>query len=195
MARSIRADKVPLNTIYIYTLTGNLPAGYSHETTLFGKHVIGVPDGATNPGTGVGANAHTHASIASHIHTTSGTAHTHSYTANPVASGGGGVSGNVSNSSHTHSVTSLSVSPTSTVDSDGSHTQLSIDHQPPHTTVRHIKRTATIISLRAKTLPRNASILWEDSIASIPSEYSVNSSLLDTHIKGVPDAGTAPLAT
>jgi hypothetical protein len=203
LSTSLRKKAIPENAILMYNQSGALPCGYSHECSLFGKHIVGIPTACTNPGSTTGSATHTHTTAPSHSsHTSSGVgSHNHTKTSNgPSAtqSAAGSNQAGVGGSTHTNTITIACTSPT--VSSVGS-ISTPADHGtgsncPVGKTIRYIKNTNSSYSLRKTRLPINGIMIWNDTVATADiNRFTHDACLNGKYLKGVPDACTSPNST
>lgn len=182
-SENIRGQGIPPNLIIFHLTNSNVNPNFAHETSLYNKFTKGVATACTNPGASVGADAHVDPSVSgSHTHPSSGGgAHSHTVTvgANPAAlttSNPGSPAPilwpNVSHS-HTSPATGSGTSISSVAPGSGSHTHPSVSQLPIYRTIRHIKKT-TIVSIRGNNVPQNAGVYWPNTLASIPSGWTLN---------------------
>jgi len=173
VSRSLRKLGVQKDTILMYSKTGSLPSGFTHECTLFNKYVRQVPTACTNPGSNVGATTHTHSSAGSHAHVHCPTTFNHAHTGTTDASSGtsGGRAGTGITTApivHTHSYTTSSFTPAITSQGgQGAHTHNAQNNDPLFITLRYIKKSSNV-SMRKKGVPFNGIIMWPNTVATTP---------------------------
>jgi len=157
MSRSLRSEKIPTNIIILYAESGCLPLCYSAVNSVNCKFLRGVNTGVC-PGTCFGASTHTHTAFC-HTHTicpTTAGSHTHpgsvsGLTVQVLGGGGSGQGGGMTD--HTHPITLAATNSGTFSAAPFSHTHDAISNNPSYKTVRHIKYTGTLISLRKRSLP------------------------------------------
>lgn len=156
------------------------------------------------PGTDVCTTTHTHTS-SGHTHLVTMTTHTH------VLGSSGGASFSIyscyqstpiyqfSATAHTHTGgTAASTIPTATTACNGhTHDAQSFIPESIETTLIKVNN----VSLRQQSIPRGASVLWDNPLADIPPYYALadgtlgTSNYLDKYIIGIPTACTNPGST
>lgn len=158
---------IPQNGIILWDGTNaSIPAGFTRETTLDGKHIKGSPTG-TNPGTSGGSANHSHSSTGTHSHTMN--SHDHSgflnysyeYVQDSDSNGSEGPPGR-----HFHGNTYNAVSGGGLSSSSVSYT--SADNDPAYYEFIFIKATAGA----GAQVPSNAGLFT--AAESIPAGYSTN---------------------
>ncbi len=177
MSRSLRSERVPVNTI-IFTGDSLVPPGYTHISALDCKLAKGVAS-CICPGCNVGNANHTHTSD-SHTHascpTVSGPhSHPSAATGGTIPADRAGSSGPVVNrlpGPHQHtSVANTNPGASIIIANDSGHTHDVISNDPSFKTARHIKHTATSFGLRKQTLPSLGLLIWPKS-TTIPIGFS-----------------------
>ncbi len=196
---SLRSSHLPSNAYILWSKTlASIPSYFSQDTNLFNR-LVKI---ATCPGTNGGTNNHAHSNI-SHHHTVSTSSHSHGLSGNSNTNGtlgNAGKAGGVTNTpeSHTHPVGSYSISnAVHSGDTDcQSHTHDTLSIKPASIESTLIKQNS--ISIRKKPLPVGASIIWEDTLASIPAGFALADGSLgttdyrDKYIAGIPNGCTNP---
>jgi len=195
MTYNLRTSGIPPNAVIMDVSTNSLPKGYSHNASLFDVYPKGIPDVCTQPGGTLGSQNHVEACDATSHNHTGATAHTHGTVTSAAGSSGNASSPGGSphiRDTHTHTWDPTSTSPTVTVcASAGTHTHDSQPLEPENETVRYIKKTT--LGLRDSNIPPNKVIWYSKTIASLPSDFSIETGLTNNRFyKGVPDAGTDP---
>jgi len=195
MSINLRNNNIPVNMILLGKGSTTIDSNYSHECSLFDKRFKQVPDSCTNPGTCVGAATHVHGCSGSHTHTICPSTWSHSHCARTNFAPGGGVppAGPSSAGAHRHDFGTSSVCISLTICSAGCHDHATTDSNIGNTTIRTLKKTSAVVRLREGGLPHCSLLMWEDTVASIPSGYTRFACLDDEYLKGIPCAGTAPL--
>jgi len=196
MSYNIRNPQLPSNAVLMDVANLTLPTGFAQYTPLFTKYPKGIPDLCTQPGGSIGANSHTEASTGpSHDHTATGC---HNHLHRTVAAGGGTVAqqGGCSTSrrTHTHTTPLNCTNLTNTVCAASfSHTHDSQSIEPLNETIRFIQKAASF-NLRDANLPLDKVIWYGRDVSTVPSSYSIDSSIVNNRFhKGVPDGCTGPL--
>ncbi len=202
MVRDFRKDVVPQDVIVLWDKVGGIPTDYAEYASLYGKYLKNVTDACDNPGDLVGASTHTHSCSSTHTHPASPSdgAHTH---AAPLASvlnatGPAGTGCPMSPSDganpHTHGGTTGTGTTTVTVDSTGGHTHDAQSNTDADIKMKFIQKTS-VVNLRRKVIPFKGTILYRNTVALVPSNYSLHASLVNRFIKGVDCASDCPLVT
>jgi hypothetical protein len=154
---------IPQNGIVMWLGTNaSIPAGFTRETTLDGKHIKGASTGA-NPGTSGGYASHSHSSTNTHSHTMNSHDHygflNYSYEELPDASDGSG--SEAIPGSHFHSNTFTAVSGGGLSSTNVTYT--SADNDPQFVHVIYIKAVASA------QVPADVSLF---TAVSVPAGYS-----------------------
>ncbi len=186
---------------------GNIPTGFTLDTSLVAKFLRCVP-AATEPGTTGGADSHAHTQNAAgaHTHTLAANAN-HSHTSNSAGSHGHGSSwyyqsgvtahlpsGMWNRGNHTHG-SGTATGHTHTAQSAGSHshTMNSSDGRPPFYELAPIKAGVGGVALAVGTI-----CIWTGTLANIPADWALcdgsgdTPNLLDKFIRGVATDATDP---
>lgn len=158
----------------------SIPANWSRETALDGKHLKGLPDNTTNPGTTGGNATHTHTSPA-HTHTI--TSHTHqiggaSWTPNAVTASSGTATG-----IHSHGA-GTSGAPSANTEGDGTVTLNATSNDPAYVTAIAIKSDGST------NFPNGCLLLYNNLVA--PAGWSLcdgNNGTVDLSAKYIKIAG------
>lgn len=190
-----RNSHFPKNALLMVSNTsGNIPVGYTQETSLNCKYIKGIATVCTNPNVASGGATHTHSTGGAHAtHTSaSSTAHTHTQ-------GTSGPSGTISvdtfsagystaTAGHSHTVTSASGSPVATGACGGGHTHGALTNSPVNRTVSFYKHTETSLGLRRSSLPPNT--LLFNAVTTLPSGFTTDCTYDCKLIKGASTSGT-----
>ncbi len=197
MTYNLRAPGIPHNSLIMDVIPALfLPNGYVQESTLFDKYPKGIPDLCTGPGGTLGAHTHSESATSfNHGHTGSLGSHNHAMVtagsnSNILVQGGGTIG---KNSSHFHTFNAGTISGTPTIcNADQSHTHLAAQPtEAANETIRYLKKT--ISDLRSSGLPVGKVVWYGKTIASLPTLYSVESTIANNRFfKGTPDGCTSP---
>jgi len=196
----MRTSTLPVNSVILDTSTDTVPSGFTQHSASFDRYPRGIPDLCTQPGGNIGSNCHSESSTGA-AHTHDGAfAHTHildtgisiccevnigtTLTVNPNA-----------HKNHIHSWTSNSGSPCATTGSTAhSHTHTCTVNEPEFQTTRFLQKN--VINMRSSHVPIGKNIFYSKTVASLPSEFSVDSCFVNNKfIKSVLDACTSPGST
>jgi hypothetical protein len=185
----LRRKSLPTNTMIFYD-DSSIVSGYTPDTAFNCKHIKGV---VSSPGVNSGSSAHVHSSE-SHTHSISATSHSHSVgTLSTVCYymlGHLSTYNFVSGQDHNHATGSLSISCVTgggTSTSSGGHTHGSLNYDPSYNTLTLV--TNSSVKMRRPSIEKNTVFLWKCSVADIPSNYGVLTSMLCKYpkISGTPN--------
>lgn len=184
VSRSFRKERIPQNSVFLWSQSGTLPTNFTQECSLDNKYTRVVPSCGT-PGCGIGSATHQHSS-ATHTHTASPTTTNHSHTGNTTGAttsraGAGGL--DVGRSANSHPVASTSSTPAVTGAIDSGHAHCAFSTEPSFKTIRHIKFSSSIISVNKKNLPLDSIVIFPRA-TSFPSKFSLETSFDNLHLKG-----------
>lgn len=190
---NLRADVVPNDLIVFYHSDNALPTNYVHETNLFSNFYRGSP-GACNPNVCIGTTTHNHTTVPAHVHPgtfPSHSAHTATHGNSTINTNASSNVGSAASSTHTHTINVGGTSGNADVSSTATNTHPTFNNDPNFIATRHIRSSAADISMRSKQLPINASILWFETVASVPTNFSIATFNFGTFTEGVAAACTA----
>ena len=180
---NIRNKNLPVNSII--ALTSNNTTSLAIDTDLLNTNIKGVANACSSP-LGTTSDSHSHNDV-SHTHSIS-SSHSHTLDTNTGGIPGGNGRSDLSsagNSHGTHGSGSGSVANSSSSVSSGSSTSHShtVSLDVAHVTTKFVR--IGNIELRNKTIPVSHILLWSGTLASIPQNYSLDSSNFDKYPKGI----------
>ncbi len=166
-----------------------IPADFTQETSLNGKYIKGIPTAVTDPDVNTGNANHTHASDGDHGHAATVPSHSHTGVSGSFGQSSVNTGGDiVTPFNHTHNTTTSALTPAE-ASNDGDHTHDALSNDIEHRTITFYKKTATILNMSRKSLPRKMTFFYSKS-GVLPTGLVENLLYDAKHFKGDPTPGT-----
>lgn len=193
---ALRESTIPFKTSFIWPKTiATIPSKFTTDANIFTRHIKGV---GISPGTNGGRTTHGHANL-THNHALSLVSHLHSLTtlANaPTHTVGFGNRPGVPGHGHTKNTLAASNTTTNKCSDSPGHTHDTLSVNPASKESLIVKKDS--ISLRRIGIPFNSISFWNDTLASIPTNFGLangtggTDNYLGKFLVGVPDGCTNP---
>jgi len=201
---SLRRKDVPSCGIILWTKPiACIPSHFTHCVSTVDRFIKGTATSCVTPGCLGGNATHQHAVEGAHTHTDTIASHTHANPGGwPATGGAGGNTGAGSTYSagpHAHGgapPTSGSSAECCSVSDCKTHQHGSQCNNPNHITTSLLKKT--IHSLRVVGIPTKGVVMWEGTLAAIPSGFALQdgtlgtTNTLDDFLRIIPTACTNP---
>jgi len=195
---SMRKKQIPHNSyIFWFGTHATRPPGFSHSTQLDCNRHVKICNASTL--TAAGNATHQHDSVSTHTHVVTISCHDHCSGTSSFSSSGdfiNGFMGSGRSRNHSHCPGNPNWTPNSGTppsDSGGAHCHDATNNDLAFEDTSLIKVSS--IGLRRTGIPLNGQVLWDCTLASIPANFTQNTTILDKYPRGVTNICTEPAST